>query len=150
MPYKHSQLGKIIILLVILLEAITVVIVASLFSRGEIDVLWSVLLPVEVVALILLILFFRLTVTIEEKHLIISFGIGIIRKSWHVDEIARATPVTNKWWYGWGIRFTPHGWLYNIDGTKAVEIEKKNGKKFRIGTDEPDKLVAVINADRVV
>lgn len=150
MTYKHSQFGKIIILLVILLEAITVAIVMAWFSRSEINSLVPILLPVEFVALILLLFFFRLTVVIEERRLMISFGIGILRKSWNLDEIVSVTSVRNKWWYGFGIRLTPYGWLYNIAGLKAVEIEKKNGKTFRIGTDEPEVLKTAIDTARRV
>jgi len=52
--------------------------------------------------------------------------------------------VKNPWYYGWGIRFTPHGWLYNVSGLHAVEIELKNGKKYRIGTDVPENLEKAI------
>jgi len=52
--------------------------------------------------------------------------------------------VKNHWYYGWGIHLTPHGWLYNISGFLAVEIQMKSGKKYRIGTDEPKKLIEAI------
>ncbi len=50
----------------------------------------------------------------------------------------------NPWYYGWGIRLTPHGWLYNVSGSYAVEIKTKTGKKYRIGTDVPNELEKAI------
>jgi hypothetical protein len=48
--------------------------------------------------------------------------------------------VTNPWYSGWGIRITPSGWLFNVSGFRAVEIQMKNGEAYRIGSDEPEKL----------
>ena len=52
----------------------------------------------------------------------------------------------NLWYYGWGIRYTPHGWLFNVSGLDAVELELKNGRTWRVGTDEPVELLAAIQA----
>lgn len=41
---------------------------------------------------------------------------------------------------GWGIRYFGEGFLYNVNGLKAIELFLENGKKLRIGTDEPEKL----------
>ncbi len=50
----------------------------------------------------------------------------------------------NPCYYGWGIRWTPNGWLYNVSGFYAVEIKMKTGKKYRIGTDAPNELEKAI------
>ena len=42
------------------------------------------------------------------------------------------------------MRLGPWGWMYNVSGLDAVEIELKGGGRFRIGTDEPDELVRAI------
>ena len=46
-----------------------------------------------------------------------------------------------------GIRLTRHGWMWNISGLDAVELEYKDGKKFRIGTNQPQKLCQAIITD---
>jgi hypothetical protein len=39
------------------------------------------------------------------------------------------------WAYGgWGIRYSWHGWIYNIKGNRGIMIKKKNGKQLLIGT----------------
>jgi len=93
--------------------------------------------------------FSSLTVVITDSDLEFWFGVGVWNKKIPLAEIAGCTIVKNSWWYGWGIRLTPHGWLYNVAGWDAVEVLLKNGKKIRIGTDEPDQLsVAIVRATR--
>ncbi|MFI5323381.1 MAG: hypothetical protein ACHQ6U_07590 [Thermodesulfobacteriota bacterium] len=84
-----------------------------------------------------LLLFAALTVTVDNQNVSIRFGIGIIRKRFPVKEIVSAEIVRNPWYYGWGIRKTPDGWLYNVAGLIAVELRMKNGEKYRIGSNDP-------------
>lgn len=87
-----------------------------------------------------------LNVTIDEKYLRIKFGWGIFRKKFLIGEIASARSVKNRWYYGWGIRFClrPYMVIFNVSGFDAVEITMKNGKVYRIGTDDPAGLEAAI------
>jgi hypothetical protein len=39
----------------------------------------------------------------------------------------------------------PRGWLYRVSGSYAVEIKMKSGKRYLIGSDEPQKLADFIN-----
>jgi hypothetical protein len=94
--------------------------------------------------LVCLILFYRLKVTIDGENLCASFGPGIIRKKVPLPEIAGCTPIRIRWWYGWGMHLAPWGWLYNVSGFDAVTITLRDGKKFAIGTDDPDGLTAAI------
>ena len=100
-------------------------------------------------ALILFILasFATLTMSIDENYLRIKFGYGIFRKKFLLNEIISAKSVKNHWYYGWGIRiwFWPYMWIYNISGFDAVEIIMKNGRVYRLGTDEPKKLELAVS-----
>lgn len=102
-----------------------------------------------IMAFILFILasFVTLTVYIDEKYLRIKFGYGIFRKSFLLNDVASVRAVKNQWYYGWGIRIWlwPYMWIYNISGFNAVEITLKNGKIYRIGTNEPEKLEQAIS-----
>src|ERR1700680_869946 len=73
-------------------------------------------------------LFSTLTIVIADGMLRASFGPGLIRKKVRLAEIASVRPIPVRWWYGWGIRITPHGWLYNVSGWKAIEITLRNGR----------------------
>jgi len=137
--YSHTQIGYVIIVMFAVLFAI--MIIASIFAPFH----WSIPLVFIIFAL-LESLFATLNVEIDETKLKLKFGIGLIRKSYNLSEITSAEKVTNRWWYGWGIRLTPHGWLFNVSGYDAIEITKTNGKKVRIGTDEPDQLLEAIQS----
>jgi hypothetical protein len=86
------------------------------------------------VFLVLLLLFYKLETTVGQSDVVIKFGIGLIKKTVPISSIKETKEVKNSWWFGWGIRLTPYGWLWNIAGYDAVEIlYKETDKKFRIG-----------------
>ena len=85
-------------------------------------------------------LFATLTVEIRDGLLRFRFGLGLIRKKLKVAEIESCEVVRNPWYYGWGIHATGKGWVYNVSGFEAVEIFMSDGRRLRIGTDEPDLL----------
>lgn len=120
--------------------------VAVLFVLGSILTAGShpILIVVLVVLLACVFLFPSMTIEIGNGVLTWSFGPGVIHKSVQVADIESVKVVQNRWFYGWGIRLTSHGWLYNVSGLGAVEIGLKNGKRFRLGTDEPEALVHTI------
>jgi len=107
-----------------------------------------VLVPgaIALVCVICGLLFHSLTVQVSRDEILLTFGIGLIRKRFVVADIQSCAAVRNRWYYGWGVKLTPHGWLYNVSGFDAVEIELRNGRKYRIGTDEPAELLAAIQS----
>jgi hypothetical protein len=90
--------------------------------------------------LILLGLFSTLTVTGFTSYIEIKFGIGLIRKKFYYKDIRSCSVQKNPILYGWGIRKIPGGWLYNVSGYWSVQLDMKDGKMYRIGTVEPQKL----------
>lgn len=87
-----------------------------------------------------LILFFSLTVKVDQHAIVVAFGPGLVHKRIALSQVRASRTVRNKWYYGWGVRLIPGGLLYNVAGLDAVELEMVNGRRYRIGTDEPDKL----------
>jgi len=104
------------------------------------------LLAMTLLFAVVVMLFGALTVEVDDAAIRLRFGIGLIRKTFSLADVASCQSVRNRWWWGWGIRLTPSGWLYNVSGLEAVELVLKNGKKFRIGTDEPRALNDYIQA----
>jgi hypothetical protein len=98
---------------------------------------------IMLIVLVILTSFATLTVSIKDNFLKVKFGYGIFRKKFLLSDIVSATQVRNPWYCGWGIRLciSPYMWIYNVSGFHAVEIKMKNGKVYRIGTDEPEKLL---------
>ena len=97
------------------------------------------------VFLIVGFLFGGLTTKVGPESVTLSFGVGIIKKSISLENIEAAEAVRNSWWYGFGIRLTPHGWMWNMNGLSAVESTYKTGKKFRIGTKNPEELLEALS-----
>ena len=82
----------------------------------------------------------------NQQHLSWFFGPGFWKKSIELSQIHSVQSVRNKWWYGWGIRKIPNGWLYNVSGLQAVEVLFGDGQLVRLGTDEPEKLITAIES----
>ncbi|MGV8129037.1 MAG: hypothetical protein ACP5NN_03995 [Methanolinea sp.] len=136
--YEHTQRG---ILIIAAVTAVILIIIASMIVFGPV---WVTLI-VAGIMILALAMFSTLTVSVQRDALRLWFGpIRLIKKSWPISEIASVTTVTNRWYYGWGIRWTPTGPLYNIAGLQAVEVTLVSGKVFRIGTDEPEELKRAI------
>ncbi len=74
------------------------------------------------------------------------FGIGLIRKEIPLADVVRADLVRTRVMWGYGIHWTPSGWLYNVAGRHAVRLEVRGGKAVMIGTDEPEALKAAVDA----
>jgi len=148
MKYKHTQIGY--LMLVVTLAVLVLFAWVQITAANEPPSADSGtnLLITSVMALILAILasFTSLQVNIDEKYLRIKFGYGIFQKKFSLDDVISAKAVKNHWYYGWGIRMwlKPKMWIFNVSGFEAVEIKLKNGRTYRIGTDEPEKLQQAI------
>jgi hypothetical protein len=92
--------------------------------------------------------FSSLTIVVTDKELLARFGPGVTVKRVKLADVRSVEAVRNPWYYGWGIRVTPRGMLYNVSGFDAVEVRMRTGKVFRLGTDEPDRLVRAIEEGR--
>jgi hypothetical protein len=138
--YRHSQTGHLLRLAVI---APTPLLLLLGPGTNQPRVLF-ILVPTLLLLVIVSFLFTSMTIEIDGEDLTWFFGPGVWRKRIPLVEIASATPVTNPWWYGWGIHKTPRGWLYNVSGLEAVEVVLKSGAMFRLGTDEAPELARIL------
>ena len=91
-------------------------------------------------------LFHSLTVRVSRSDIALSFGVGLIRKQFPIGDISSASIVQNRWYNGFGIRKIRGGWLYNVSGFDAIEIQLKNERKYRIGTNQPKELLAAVES----
>lgn len=90
----------------------------------------------------------RLTVTVDGERVTVGFGGGLARRRFDLRTIDTASITRTSWLAGWGMRLTPSGWLYNVSGRDAVQLRLSTGRRFTIGTDEPEALLAAIEAAR--
>ena len=136
--YRHRQLGYVPIALGVILA----------FAIGT--VAWRRSPTIGAVALLVIaigpLLFSSLTITIRDGMLASHFGFGFWPKRFALTDIAGASLAASKWAEGWGIRVTPTGMLYNVSGRGAVEVRLRSGARFRLGSDEPDRLLSALQA----
>ena len=58
-------------------------------------------------------------------------------------EVSQYKPISD--YGGWGIRWSSEkGWAYNVSGNRGVQLKLSNGKRLRIGSQNPEKLVQMI------
>ncbi len=135
--YVHTQIGYFLLAT----YAVLILIVGYLIRDAELSGLPQAGLILLVLALMT---FVTLKVSVDEQKVQIRFGPGIFSKGFPLSDIETCEVVRNRWFYGLGIRYTPHGWLYSVSGLSAVELQMKNGKRYRIGTDDPEGLASAI------
>jgi hypothetical protein len=137
MAYRHTQIGLVVVVSI----TAAIVFIAAVGHRAG----WPpAMLAVLAGLVVALALFYSLTVEIRASELVVAFGIGFPRFTYQLSRAREVRVVRNPWYYGWGIHLTADGWLYNVSGFFAVEIVFFDGRKIRIGTDEPDSLYRAV------
>jgi len=144
MEYKHTQIGYVFIFVLVWMLGVTALIVV--FAEDEAAEALLVMAISTVIVLLVVFWFSRLTVRVSGSEVRVGFGPGWPRRVFGSYEIVGFRAVRNKWYFGWGVRKIPDGWMYNVWGLDAVELELASGKKFRIGTNEPDELIAALSS----
>lgn len=90
-------------------------------------------------------LFGTLTTVVDGVSVVVQFGpIRLIRERFALADITSARAVRNSLLHGVGMRYIHHGRLWNVWGLDAVELQLRNGTRFRIGTDEPQALLQAL------
>jgi len=140
--YQRTQIGWVI--RIATLGPAVVIAGVLAFAHHASPVLWVTLAVTGGTGLV----FGALTIEVDQERLAFWFGPGVVRKSFLLSDIASCRVVTNPWWYGWGIHLTPAGWLYNISGRQAVELQLRDGRRLRVGTDEPAELCRVLGSTK--
>ena len=142
--YKEQQTGWILIVP----TAIMFVFITGLyaFQLGDRPISTGSYFLVMGILTIMLALMYRMQTEVTDSQVSIRFGVGLIKRIIPLSSIEGVTVVTNAWYYGWGIRIIPGGRLYNISGTKGIEMQLKNGRLVRIGSANPEGLARAVTA----
>ena len=133
MIYQNRQLALWIFVMMF------VFIVYLIWIASTIDSWWFIWLW-STFTILLGALFWCLEVKVNADEILLSYGFGFINKKIQRQQILQVEVVRNAWWYGLGIRLTPHGWMWSISGLDAIELTYQDGNKFRIGTNQPQGL----------
>lgn len=138
--YKHTQIGWSII---IPADIGALVCLYLVFAR---DILFA---AIGFFALVIMTyLFYALTVIGTDETIQVRFGIGLIRKTFRLDDIQTVEPFRTSFWHGWGIHYSPDGTVYNIGGYDAVRLTMSDRKRYIIGTNDRGRLMRYIEANR--
>jgi hypothetical protein len=135
--YTHTQRSPLLLLLLCAAGAATL---ASLAFPGARAIPFGARLTIVAGSLAMIVsglVFFSLTITVDDERLSWHFGPGLVRKSVLRADIVSAEPATTTWMDGWGVHLTGRGWLYNVAGHDAILVAMRGGKRFLLGTDEP-------------
>ena len=140
--YRHTQTATHAVTAFLVVSML--LLVSIVFGAGD---LGAILLMVAFLVLVgaIMVAFNRLEVLVDDREVVVQFRWGWPHRRYPLADIHRVDVVRNKWWYGFGVRITPHGWLYSVWGLDAVQLNFADGNAFRIGTDEPERLAAAID-----
>ena len=142
--YRHTQVGQwllVVFALTIALLGVVALLVPDTQARVLTGIMAVILVGVTRV-------FTSLTTIVTDETFSFHFGGGVWRRHFPLADIGSVSAVRNRVWWGLGIHFTPRGWLYNVGGLDAVEVALAGGRRFRVGTDEPERLAAAIDEAR--
>lgn len=141
---KFTQFGTFSVIMMVPFLVLSLIMI---FTMGSEDlILFATFSLVALTMVICLLIFYKLTIYIDNTFVSFKLGIGLISKKYPVENIKSCKAVKNDPLFGIGIRLISNGWLYNVTGLSAVELSFKNTKKIvRIGTNEPEEIAATIN-----
>lgn len=133
MHYRHTQIGWLV--LIVIGGAATLF--AALLARSGPSLILIVGLMITAAALVV---FSTLTVEVADDEFRFHFSFGLFGREIPLAAIARCVVVENSILDGWGIRNTALGKLYNVSGTRGVELWLRSGTRLRVGSDEPQRV----------
>lgn len=139
--YKHTQVGYVTISVG---AAVVAAIILKAWFQGWGAFDWKLHLLVGGGILVIVAIFSSLTVQVTKTHLLWRFSVPLVRNSIALSEIVSTSVVRNPLYYGLGMHMISRGWIYNVSGLSAVDIELRDGTRVRLGTDEPFALSAAI------
>ncbi|MFK7846182.1 MAG: hypothetical protein AB8G77_12855 [Rhodothermales bacterium] len=145
--YRHTQIGYTSLALIfpLLLGVLFV-----LFF-GEPALPMKIVFSIITIPCLLISLFlYGLTITVDNQYLSWHFGLKSFSKKIKLENIKGVEVVDDTKAFGYGMRFTQRGTLYNVSGKRAVAIRLetpwKKDKEILLGTDRPDELQLVLQA----
>jgi hypothetical protein len=145
--YRHTQFGALMLFVFLATGVLIVVVALEIISEKR----WGSVVVMIFLYILGLALFYSFTVEISKEKLNFWFGIGVIRKSFFLSGIQSTRKVVNPWYYFWGVKSIPGGWLFAIAPGAAVEIVLKNGNIVQLGTNQPELLkLAIDNAIQLI
>ncbi len=99
------------------------------------------------VCLLILVSFRTLTVSLDERGIRWRFN-PLVESGVNWSQVRSVEVGREPWYWGWGIRWTPRGWLWRIRGLGCVWIVLADGTRRGVGADDPEAL-ATASRERI-
>jgi hypothetical protein len=144
-PKKYTQVGtaSILIMVPLFLFFSGMAISSGLTNRPDFMIMGFV----SILMLLCCLTFYKITIAVSQTQVSFKMGIGLFGKTYQMSDIRQCRPVSNSFIAGIGIRMLPNGWLYNVSGIKAIELQFKNKYSVvRIGTNKPEEISEYIQS----
>lgn len=137
MQYKHTQTAPLFLLLAAV--GIGMLVAAWLTPEPTIQI---ILVSCGGLMFVLALSARQLTVSDEYDRLLISFGpLPLFRRRILYASITSVERSRTTLAEGWGIHLSPGGgWVWNLWGFDCVDVYFEEGRRLRIGTDDPEGL----------
>ncbi|CAG0978430.1 hypothetical protein BURK1_01608 [Burkholderiales bacterium] len=146
--YERAQFGTMMAAGTLLGVVLATWVLTAFVSRATIDAVpWLPWALFGVLALAF-VLFGWMRVTVDEREVRAVMGLGFVRKTVEIADVRKADIVRTRLLWGWGVHWTPAGWLYNVSGRWAVRLELATERPVMIGTGDPQALHDAIEAAR--
>ncbi len=137
--YKESQNFTILIVLSLIL--LVVFAIAGLFNFGPFGIGFALFW------LAILLFFYKLEIIITPEKSYLKFGVGLIKRTIATSDlkVEDAKTIDVPWYWGMGIRLTPHGLLYNTKPGEALLIPTHSGgSKLFASTAHSEQIIEAI------
>jgi hypothetical protein len=133
---RRTQIGWWIIAIIAIVDCLI------FYQKPDIH---AIKIPLAITSSVVL-LFYRLTIFVDSEFVRFTFGIGLIRGKYKLSSIKSCRTISY-FPMGLGIRWRPGVLLFNVSGTKAIELTINGYKrKIWLGTDVPDELTEFIHS----
>jgi len=140
--YKHTQYGVWMFVVFIISGILICMVAVAIIAEGRM----AAAIAMICIYIFGVSLFYSFTIQVAAGKIKFWFGIGLFRKTYSLNDIKSIRQVKNPWYYMWGVKSIPGGWLYAIAPGDALEIVLKNGQIINVGTDQPKLLRQAVNA----
>jgi hypothetical protein len=145
--YRHTQFGWAIAIGTVAGLGLAALLTASL-SAATMAAAWWPVVALYVIIVSAFVLLATLTVEVDAERVRLRFGVGLIGRSVAMADITACEIVRTPVRWGWGLHWTPSGWLYNVAGRDAVRIELSGERAVIIGSDDAPALLRAIDSRR--
>ncbi len=145
--YRHRQFGWVIAVATVIALALATSVTASLTAQTIATAGWMVY-ALYAIIIGAFVLFGWLVVEVDGDTIDVRFGVGLVGRRFDVADVRGCERIRTRVWWGWGLHWTPSGWLYNVSGRDAVRLELASQRAVMIGSDDAQGLVRAVEAAR--